>query len=448
MLPALILGAGACTNYLYDGEIDLTMPEQEFQYPDSYSFNHPCGLVTSSQLTRIKEHVAAADANDPVYACWLGLCNSQYAQSNYVPNPQEILVRGDVTGTGVDSENYIYADRDAAAAFQLALRWLISDDTAYADAAVNVLNKWAAVCKALTANDSNIYLLAGFQGYQFAAAAELLRNYEGWETEDQNTFRQWLLNLWYDKNYYFVNTHGGYENCDLHCWSNWELANMASILAIGIYTEDVDKVNFVYKMFREGTGGGCIDNMIPYDPVEDPDGNTNLIAQSMESGRDQGHATLVVSMCAELCQMAYSLGIDFWGMEDNKVLAMCEYTAKYNVKPDGTYLWNDMPFTTYYYCMDCSCSGSGLNGHGAIHTEISEDSRGTERPGWDLIVSHYSKEKGLGEHYYYYSMLFAEQLRYTDGVLTGDGGAGYSRYGSNSGAFDQLGWGTLLFYQE
>jgi len=32
-----------------------------------------------------------------------------------------------------------------------------------------------------------------------------------------------------------------------------------------------------------------------------------------------------------------------------------------------------------------------------------------------------------------------------DGVLTGDGGAGDSRYGGTSAAYDQIGWGTLLY---
>ena len=47
----------------------------------------------------------------------------------------------------------------------------------------------------------------------------------------------------------------------------------------------------------------------------------------------------------------------------------------------------------------------------------------------------------------YYVKLFAEQLRYVNGVLTGDGGSGDSRYGSTSGAFDQIGWGTMMFYR-
>ena len=43
--------------------------------------------------------------------------------------------------------------------------------------------------------------------------------------------------------------------------------------------------------------------------------------------------------------------------------------------------------------------------------------------------------------------LFADQLRYTNGVLTGDGGSGDSRYGNTSAAFDQIGWGTMMFYR-
>jgi hypothetical protein len=137
------------------------------------------------------------------------------------------------------------------------------------------------------------------------------------------------------KNEWFIDNKGGSGTCDLHYWSNWELANLASLMAIGIYLEDTDLINKVYRNFREGTGSGAINNMIPYDPIPDPSGH-GMIAQSMESGRDQGHATLVISMCAELCQMAWNLGIDYWGMEDNKVLAMCQYTGKYNVKPGGT----------------------------------------------------------------------------------------------------------------
>ena len=452
-VPALIC-AGACTDFLYEGEVDLTPKEEEeeFVYPTTYEFNHPCAFVSQTEIDRVKAAVEAADANDPVYVSWKGLLNSQFAQPSYKASPVEILVRGDAEGTGVDKDNSIIACKDAAAAFQLGLRYRIKGDTDCAAAAVKILNDWADVCKQITANDNNQYLLAGFQGYQFANAAELLRDYVGWSETDQNDFKNWLLTVWYEKNKWFMDTHGGDGVCNLHYWSNWELANMASILAIGIYTEDPEMVTYVYRQFREGEGSGALHNMIPFAPVEDPDGY-GPIAQCMESGRDQGHATLVSSMCAELCQMAWNIGIDFWGMEDNLVLAMFEYTAKFNIKP---FTATVAPFQTYEYCPEgCGCG----SGHSATHTAISylkelgpddepDESRGTERPCWDLIYNHY-KAEGLSDDQLHYTKQFAEQLRLTDGKLTGDGGAGDGRYNKEvTGTYDQIGWGTLLFYQE
>ncbi len=449
-VPALIC-AGACTDFLYEGEVDLTPKEEEeeeeFVYPTTYEFNHPCAYVTMDDINRAKAAVAAADETDPAYKCWLELCNSKYAVKGYTANPVEILVRGDPTGTGVSSQNVLNAGRDAAAAFELALRYQISGDTDYATTAVKILNDWAATCKKITSNDADFNLAAGFQGYQFANAAELLRDYDGWAEADQNAFRQWLIDVWYSINKGFIDSHGGTNVCNLHYWSNWELANLASILAIGIYTENPEMITYVYRQFREGEGSGALHNMIPYAPVSDPAGlSSTPIAQCMESGRDQGHATLVSAVCAELCQMAWNIGIDFWGMEDNLVLSMFEYTAMYNSNPYPTV---EMPFTEYSYCTGCECRNQT---HGAIHTAVSSDGRGTIRPCWDLIYSHY-KSAGLSDKQLHYTKQFAEQLRYTDGELTGDCGAGDSRYNNKDGAettanFDQIGWGTLLFYQD
>ena len=202
-------------------------------------------------------------------------------------------------------------------------------------------------------------------------------------------------------------------------------------------------VKYVDKQFHSGKGSGAVKNLVPYDPIADPSGKSAAIAQCMESGRDQGHATLCVAETAELCRMAQNVGLDFWGAENNRVLAFFEYEAKYNVKPEGQFITTYMPFTEYKYCVDCKCG----KGHSAIHTVISSEGRGKERPGWELIYAHYIKEAGLPANACYYTKLFADQLRYRNGTLTGDCGAGDSRYGSNNSAFDQIGWGTLLFYQ-
>ena len=419
------------------------MPDGGQEPSTEYEFNHPCALVDGGDILRVKAKIAAADSYDPVYVSYTHFCNSPYAQETWQPSPVETIVRGDPTGTGVSGENYILPSKDAAAAYQLSLRWRLTDDVKYADAAVKILNSWSSVCKRIDANDANQYLCAGFQGHAFANAAELLRDYQGWKKADQDRFRQWLLDVWYAKNKYFVDSHGKGNTCAQHYWSNWELANLSSILAIGIYMENTEMIDFVRRRFREGDGSACVNNMIPYAPVADPDGK-GMIAQSMESGRDQGHGTLVISMCAELCQMAWNVGLDFWGEEQNKVLAMAQYTAKYNCRPQGQYICTSMPFTEYSYCIDCSCRDKN---HGSVHTVVSSQGRGKLRPCWDLIYSHYKHEKSCADEEVHYVKLFADQLRQTDGTLTGDGGPGDSRYGSDSSAFDQLGWGTMMFYR-
>ena len=103
-----------------------------------------------------------------------------------------------------------------------------------------------------------------------------------------------------------------------------------------------------------------------------------------------------------------------------------------------------MPFTHYSYCPPgCGCSGK----HGAEHDVVSADGRGKMRPCWEMIYDHYVHNAKLDRDELYYVKLFADQLRYTNGVLTGDGGSGDSRYGNTSAAFDQIGWGTMMFYR-
>jgi hypothetical protein len=100
------------------------------------------------------------------------------------------------------------------------------------------------------------------------------------------------------------------------------------------------------------------------------------------------------------------------------ILKASEYTAKYNVANLV------VPFQNYIY-FDCSKN--------TTLTQISSDSRGTVRPMWALIYNHYVKRKGLTAPY---TLM---------GVNTTQPEGGGGDYGPNSGGFDSLGFGTLLF---
>src|SRR5206468_9592299 len=56
----------------------------------------------------------------------------------------------------------------------------------------NVLNQWSSTCTNLC-GDSNADLAAGLYGYEFACAAEIMRNYSGWAAADVAQFQSFML---------------------------------------------------------------------------------------------------------------------------------------------------------------------------------------------------------------------------------------------------------------
>ena len=417
-----------------------------------YAFPHPCAMYSADDFKRVKTSLDDGTAPDKVKQEFEALKKNSYSSLTRSASPQELIVRGDPTGTGIDKGNYTYAMRDAAAAYQTAILWKLTGDGAYAKKSIEILNAWATTCKKITSNDSNQMLAAGCQGYTFACAAEIMLTYEGWSKTDVAAYKQWMLDVFAPKNLSFLK-HGATNVCDLHYWSKWDLVNMASYMAIGILTEDCDMVDYVVDYFYDGVGNGCIKNFIQ-GTFDDPLGSGEQICQAQESGRDQGHAEMSAMVLANLAQMTYTFytanpsygKIDFFSANDNALLKLGEYVALCNLR-DGTDNGNkegnwivdtdQVPFNTYYYCKGCSCANKS---HGATHTKVANDSgRGGARPGWEIFYNHYAKVKGLASGFKYVKQM-ADKMR-------PECGPGDSRYGNNSGAFDQLGWSTLMLYR-
>lgn len=461
-LAALIALQTSCRENEY-GTVDLTMPSDDTPTEEpieaQYQYPHPCIMYSQEDFDYVKQSLADGTAPQAVQDEFRELKNSQFAQLSYVAQPQNCIVRGDDKGTPIDDgtdkkvENYAYAMRDAGSAYQQALLYKLTDDERYAAAAVKTLNAWAATCKGIYSNDANMYLAAGAQGYTFAAAAEMLRGSQSWNDADFNTFCNWLVDVFATRNAEFL-AHTDPNTCALHTWSNWDLVNLCSYLAIGILTEDDEMVNYVVNYFYNGAGNGCIKNLIQGRHTDPLTGEP--IYQNQESGRDQGHAEMSAMVTANLAQMAYTLYVqnpevtqlDFFAADDNALLKMGEYVALSNLRngtdnanKDGQWVIaaTEMPFTTYEYCVGCSCKDKN---HSATQTQLANDEgRGSVRPGWEIYYNHYKRVKGLSSGFTYVKQ-FADKLRPECGV-----GEGQNRYGTNSGAFDQLGWGTLMLYR-
>lgn len=204
---------------------------------------------------------------------------------------------------------------------------------------------WARQNKYVS-EDTNMSLAAGLTGYQFAQAAELMRNYEGWKREEFDEFKRYMLVTWYPVSCTFLrsrhDTWSNWRNGNKgqrhgHYWSNWGLCNAFFSMILGVICDDVfiyNQGNPFYKYNHVGTFrdrskepviviDGCnyfIGNLVP---VLLPDSRCpcGFLGQMQESGRDQGHALLALCLAVDICKVAFNQGDDLFAYMNDRLAA-------------------------------------------------------------------------------------------------------------------------------
>ncbi|WP_431103615.1 LamG-like jellyroll fold domain-containing protein [Roseateles noduli] len=348
-------------------------------------FTHPGLLNTEADFSRMRTQLAAG--REPWVGGLRALTSSSRAQLGRDPQPVATAIRGG------DGENFRAMVEDVQRAYQLALRWKVTGDTAYADQAARYVNAWVSTMTSLTGNGDR-FLAAGIYGYQWANAAEILRTYGGWSAVDRAACQQWLLTHFYPLTSSFLKDHNG-SNVTNH-WANWDLVCLVGMLAIGVFADRADVYQEALDYFNRGRGNGASQHMVY---ARHP----GHLGQWQESGRDQGHATLSLGMAGYLCEMAWNQGDDLYGMDDNRLLAGAEYVAKSNLK-DAAGAFYTLPFYVY------------SNRQGTF-TAVSDGGRPNGRPCWEPIFNHYVKRKGLAAPWV---SALAAQLRPEGNTWLGD----------------------------
>ncbi|MDQ0059040.1 RICIN domain-containing protein [Paenibacillus harenae] len=370
------------------------------------AFVHPGILHTQADFDRMTQMVNAG--TQPYLDGYNLLVNSSLSSSNWTPRATDTIIRG---GTG---DNVALLFIDVARAYQNALLWKITGNTANGDTARNILNAWSSTLTTVSGN-ADRYLASGLYGYQLANVSEIMRDYPGFNVTDMETM---LLNVFYkplNERFLIGNEFGGDHN-DAYIqnyWANWDLANMAATVAIGIFCDRRDIYDIGVEYYKHGAGNGSIYNAIPF---LHPGG----LAQWQESGRDQPHTQLGIGLMASINEMAWNQGDDLYGWANNRFLRAAEYVAKYNNGDDN------VPFATYEW-------GSGTNGAVQTQTVISNAGRNEMRPVWEMIYNHYANRKGLS----------VPHIAARAQLLRPEGGPNSNS--AHPSAFDQTGFGTLLY---
>lgn len=405
-------------------------------YDTDRGFTHPGGLHTQADFDRVRRQLA--EGNEKVKAAYEILKKAEYAQPGVQTWPVETIVRGGGVG-----ENYINAARGATMAYQNALRWKIEDNKACADAAVRILMAWANTTKAI-GGDSNYALAAGLYGYQFAQAAELMRDYEGWNRKEFNTFKQWMLSVWYPSAIGFLRGRNGtWENAGKwwqapgHYWSNWGLCNVMCVISIGILCDDVYIYNQGMSYFKYDQVGNFhdprTDNPIKNDGLTEYLGNLVVthvdseletgaygkLGQMNESGRDTGHSAMALGLAIDVAKVGWNQGDDLFAYMDYRLAAGIEYVAA------QTQSVASLPWTNYIY------GSSGYYYSDSRAWVMTGPALGAQmRPYWGTVIGIYEGVKGV-------KMPFSENSYNSMGIDAGG-------MGTTSGGYDHMGYSVLM----
>jgi len=196
--------------------------------------------------------------------------------------------------------------KGAALAYNCALLWYITDDQAYADKAIELLNAWSGTLWDFDYNDAK--LLAAWTGHLLCNAAELLKyTPSGWKKQDIDQFKHLMMTVYYPlMRYYFPQANG-----------NWDGAIIHSILAIAVFTDNRPLFDQATDHLLHGPVNGSLFKYIY------PSG------QCQESTRDQAHVQLGLGEFAGAAQIAYTQGVDVFSMADNRLALGYEYTARF-----------------------------------------------------------------------------------------------------------------------
>jgi hypothetical protein len=286
---------------------------------ESSVFAHPGALHSEQDIRRVKLNVLAK--RQPWYRAWQHLESGELAQTTWIPRPHEILVRGtNATWQPTPSENFGDAYRDAHSAYQLSLRWLIGGNTSYADHAVEIMNGWASTLRDINGTEDK-FLAAGLYGHQFANAAELLRMYSGWTTANQSAFGVMLNNVFAKYNREFLEHHN-YKTS--FYYANWDLCNIASLMAIGIFTDNRTMFDHATQYWQYGLPDSSVvvNGALPYFSIANftEHGSGKRLMEMQESGRDQGHSLLCMALLGVIGQQGWNQDVDLFSTYQHEIL--------------------------------------------------------------------------------------------------------------------------------
>jgi len=301
-----------------------------FNFTQGQSFLHPGIDQSSADLQKLKQLLK--EEKQPYKDAYIRL--KAETEKSFEIKAYTRVMRGPYGKPNIGGEDLRIA---ANMAYNNALLWYITGEKKYASKSIEIINTWTPVLWDFDFNDAK--LIAALTGSVWCNAAEILNNTpSGWKAKDVSAFRKMLMTVYYPLlRFYFPTANG-----------NWNGGIIQTILAISIFMDDRKMFNNAIDNFLHSTANGSLFKYIY------PNG------QCQESPRDQGHVQMGLGLFAGAAQIAFTQGVDFFSIGQNRIAKGFEFTA--------SYMMGDEP---HCYCV------------------ISKDKRDKLRDDYEYVYQHY-----------------------------------------------------------
>ena len=187
--------------------------------------------------------------------------------------------------------------------YDCALLWYISGEERYAQKALEIIEKWSG--RVWSFDDNDAKLLGGLSCHPMCAGAEILRyNYKGWTAAHTELFSRLLMETYYPLlRFYFTEANG-----------NWDAIITKAILSIAVFTDNRPLFDGAIDHYLHAPANGSVFKYIF------PSG------QSQETTRDITHVQMGLYEFGGAARIAYTQGIDFFPLGNNRLALGMEYT--------------------------------------------------------------------------------------------------------------------------
>jgi hypothetical protein len=319
----------------------------------SQKFIHP-GILHTAQRMELMRYMISQKV-EPAYGSFLLLKENDRARSDYkMQGPFRVISRDGAFGYTKGK-----MEADFSAAYLNSIMWFLTKDEKHVEKSLEILSAYADSLQFIpSTNDAP--LLAGLEGFKIVYAMEILKYTcsvpKKKTAEIEAMFKKHFLPI-LEKFY----ATPAYTN------GNWGPVVTKTYMAAAIYFNDRKRYDFAKEFYLNGNDNGTIKNYI--------DGETG---QSQEAGRDQGHPQLALGAFATVCELAWQQGDDLYSLLDNRLLKGFEYIANYN-------LGGEVPFKQW----------TDVTGKYCNWTVISEKSRGSFKPIYEMAYNHFNRRKGF-----------------------------------------------------